>query len=60
MSFGAKSDIFLLEEGEAVQGDHSGCAKPPVDFETNILYKYEPYVLKRNLCFIVNMRFGTT
>ena len=52
MSFGAKSDIFLLE-GEALQGDHSGCVEPPVDIKTNILFQYEAHVLKHNLCFVL-------
>ena len=43
-----------------MQGDHSGCVKPPVELKTNVLFQYEANVLKHNLCFGVNGRFGTT
>ena len=47
-------------EGSTLQGDHSGCVEPPVDFITKVLFYYEAHVLKRNLCFEVNRRFVTT
>ena len=37
-----------------LQGDHSGCVKPPVDIKTIVLFLYEAHVLKCNLCFGVN------
>ena len=38
-----------------IQGDHSGCIKPPVDIKT----KGSVYT-KCNICFGVNGRFDTT
>ena len=43
-----------------VQGDHSGCVKPPVDIKTKVPFWYEANVLKRKLCFGVNGRFEST
>ena len=43
-----------------IQGDHSGCAKPPVDIKTKVPFYYEAHVLKQNFCFEVNGRFGPT
>ena len=43
-----------------VQGDHSGCAKPPVDIKTKVPFYYMGLILNWNFCFDVNRRFGTT
>ena len=43
-----------------LQGDHSGCDKPPVNFKTKVPFQHEAHVLNRNLCFEVNGRFDTT
>ena len=43
-----------------IQGDHSGCAKPPIDNTTKVLFQYMGLILKRNFCLDVNGRFGTT
>ena len=40
-----------------IQGDYSGCDKPPVDIKTKILFQYEELILKHNTCFGVNGRF---
>ena len=42
------------------QGDDSGSSQPPVDIKTEVSFKFEPHVLKRNLCSAVNERLGTT
>ena len=34
-----------------LQGDHSGCAKPPIDLKMKVTFQYEANVLKCNLCF---------
>ena len=44
----------------SLQGDHSGCVKPPFDIKTKVPFQYEAHVLRRNLCFGVNRRFDTT
>ena len=46
-----------------MQGDHSGCDKPPVDavdIKAKVPLEYEAHVLKSKLCFGVNGRFVTT
>ena len=46
-----------------LQGDHSACAKPPVDFTTKVpLWPSLPWPArpKRNFCFEVNGRFCTS
>ena len=44
----------------SVQGDTSGCAKPPVDFKTKVLFWPCLAWPKQNLCFEVNERLCTT
>ena len=44
----------------SLQGDHSGCFKPPVDIKTKVHFLYEELIPKRNICFGVNGRFETT
>ena len=44
----------------SLQGDHSGCDKPPVDIKTKAPFYYEAHVLKRDIDFGVNWRFVTT
>ena len=51
---------MLLHISQLVQGDHSGCVKPPVDTKTKVAFKYMGLIPKRNFCFDVNRRFGTT
>ena len=43
-----------------LQGDHSGCAKPPVDIKTKVAFEYLGLILKRNFCFDIYRRFVTT
>ena len=43
-----------------VQGDHSGCDKPPVDTKAKVAFQYKEHILKHNSCFDVNGRFGPT
>ena len=43
-----------------LQGDHSGCVKPPIDTKTKVAFQYMVLILKRNFCFDVNGRFDTT
>ena len=43
-----------------LQGDHSGCVKPPVVIKTKYEYEYEAHVLEHNYCFDVNGRFDST
>ena len=43
-----------------LQGDHSGCAKPPLEIKTKVPFLYMDLILKRNICFDVNGRFATT
>ena len=50
--------VFIVKLS-SVQGDHSGCDKPPVDIKTNVTFLYKLLILKRNLCFDVNRRFVT-
>ena len=38
----------------AIQGDHSGCDKPPIEIKTKVPFWYEEFILKRNICFGVN------
>ena len=44
----------------SVQGDHSGCVKPPVNIKTKVVFYYIGLVLKHNFGFDVNGRFDTT
>ena len=53
------SQLTQVEEF-TMQGDHSGCAKPPVDIKTKVPIQNEELILKRNICFGVNRRFVTT
>ena len=46
--------LYLQRERD-VQGDHSGCDKPPVDIKTKI-----QLILKRNFYFGAKRRFVTT
>ena len=43
-----------------VQGDHSTCSKPPVDFKTKVPFWPGQDRPKRNFSFEVNGRFVTT
>ena len=43
-----------------LQGDHSGCVKPPVDIKTNVAFQYMGIIQKQNYCFNVNGSFATT
>ena len=43
-----------------LQGDHSGCVKPPVDTETKVAFYNMGHILKRNFCCAVNGRFEST
>ena len=45
---------------ELIQGDHSGCDKPPVDFKTKVAFQYMGLIIKQNFCYEVNGRFDTT
>ena len=48
--------VFFWKGREWVQGDHSGCFKPPVDTKTNIALLYMFLISKQNFCFGVNER----
>ena len=37
-----------------------GCSQPPSEIKTKVPFLYEDHILKRNLCFGVNPRLGTT
>ena len=50
--------VWLVEI--LLQGDHSGCAKPPVDVETKVPFQYTGLKVKQNFYFDVNRNFGTT
>ena len=52
-------DIVTHINGTEVQGDHSGCFKPPDDIKTKVLLSYRVLILKRNICLGVNERFDT-
>ena len=43
-----------------LQGDHSGCVRPPVDIKTNVAFQYMLIILKHNFWFHANGRFDTT
>ena len=43
-----------------IHGDHSSWFKPPIDIKTKVPIQYESKVQKRNFCFGVNGRLGTT
>ena len=43
-----------------IQGDHSGSFQPPVDIKMNVAFQNMLLILKRNFCFDVNRRLGTT
>ena len=43
-----------------LQGDHSGCVKPPVDFKTKVPPYYEALVLKCNATFVLKSTGGLT
>ena len=43
-----------------IQVDHSGCAKPPIDIKTIVIFYYMGLILKQNFCFGVSGRFDTT
>ena len=53
-------DAFQFCCDISLQGDHSGCAKPPVDIESKAPFKYLGLILKQNFCFDVNGRLGTS
>ena len=62
---GSEHEYVLLEEvrnthSTEVQGDHSGCDKPPVDIKAKVLFEYMGLTLKRNFCCDVSRRFVTT
>ena len=35
-----------------LQGNHSGCVKPPIDIKTKVVFYYEAHKLKRNLVLV--------
>ena len=43
-----------------IQGDTSGSSQPPVDIKTKVVFQHMLLILKRNFCFDVNRRLGTT
>ena len=44
-----------------VQGDHSGCVKPPVDIKTKVPFEYVAHTCTKTQPFVdVNGRFDTT
>ena len=54
-------ELEAVDKCTSIQGDHSGCVKPPIDIKrTNVPLQYEAHELKRNLCFDVNRMLGTT
>ena len=52
--------LLLFENQTYLQGDTSGCLKPPVDSTTKVAFQYMGLILKRNFCFDVNRRLETT
>ena len=50
----------IIFEHITVQGDTSDSSKPHVDINTKLAFQYKLLILKRNFCFDVNRRFGTT
>ena len=50
----------LVKGSVCVQGDHSGCDKPPVDIKTKVAFQEIGLILKQSFCFDVNRRFVTT
>ena len=51
---------MLYGKNISVQGDHSSCAKPPIDIKTEVPFYITDSILKWNFCFDVNGRFDTT
>ena len=49
--------VGLLEQ---IQGDHLGCAKPPIDIDLEAAFLYEVFILKRNFHINVIGRFCAT
>ena len=50
----------IINYWTGIQGDHSGCDKPPIDTDTNVAFWYKLLIIKRNFRFDVNGRFDTT
>ena len=48
------------EGEEELQGDQSGSSQSSVDIKTKVVFKYMLLILKRNFCFDVSRRFGST